>query len=332
MSTRLVRTLSTIVFLLTIAGQVEAMCTGMPFPLPGSNKFSQTGYLLPDKSLMLWARSSVNVDGMARAYHKDNINGGGLIDLCNGGRVYPAGQASYSGSDPVTNCSRLNWDYQAIRAAGWKSTSVGAIHWFGVLGEDSVTITGLDRPPSTAVMNFEVTQVVPVEQSDRSGFFVSPTKLEDSVNYKNPKDQRRYLDAETIPFGVAPSTKELRTIGVKKGTFGVAFNRLTGRTVPFVVGDTNSIIGESSFVMGRELQGLPAAKATRANVNSGHINTFDVLWVFFSDKLGVAKAPYSGKSIRAEAKAAYEQWGGRPRLDICISNPDIPVTARRSGR
>lgn len=43
MSTRLGRTLSTIVFLLTNACQVEAMCTGEPFPLPGSKKFSQTG-------------------------------------------------------------------------------------------------------------------------------------------------------------------------------------------------------------------------------------------------------------------------------------------------
>lgn len=157
MSTRLGRTLSTIVFLLTIACQVEAMCTGEPFPLPGSKKFSQTGYVLPDNSLVLWARSSVNVDGMARAYHRDNIEGGGLINLCNGGRVYPAGQASYSGSASETNCARFNRDYQAIRAAGWKATSVGAIHWFGVLGEDSVTITGLDRPPSTAVKSFEVT-------------------------------------------------------------------------------------------------------------------------------------------------------------------------------
>lgn len=90
---------------------------------------------------------------------------------------------------------------------------------------------------------------------------------------------------------------------MKKGTFGVAFNRLTGRTVPFVVGDTNSVIG-------------------------GHINTFDVLWVFFSDKQGVAQAPYSGKSIRAEAKAAYERWGSRPRLNLCISNPEIPFTVR----
>lgn len=329
MSIRLVAAFSKVVFLLTIAGQVEAMCIGEPFPLPGSKKFSQTGYVLPDNSLMLWARSSVNADGMARAYHKDNIEGGGLINLCNGGRAYPAGQASYNGSDPVTNCTRFNMDYQAIRAAGWKATSVGAIHWFGVLGVDSITIPGRSPPPSGVAKNFKVTQVVPVEQSNGSGFFVSRTALEDSVNYKNPKDQRRYLDAETIPFGVAPNKAELRAIGVTRGTFGVAFNRLTGRTVPFVVGDTNSVIGESSFVMGRELSGLPAARATRANVNSGHINTFDVLWVFFSDKQGVAKAPYSGASIRAEANAAYERWGSRPRLDLCISNPDIPVTVRK---
>jgi hypothetical protein len=319
-----------IVFLLIIACQVEAMCTGELFPLPGSKKFSQTGYVLPDNSLMLWARSSVNVDGMARAYHKDNIEGGGLINLCNGGSAYPADQAPYSGSDPVSNCARFNRDYQSIRAAGWKSTSVGAIHWFGVLGEDSVTIPG--RAPSGARENFKVTQVVPVEQSNGSGFFVSPTKLEDSVHYPKIKDQRRYLDAETIPFGVVPSKAEVRAIGVRKGTFGVAFNRLTGRAVPFVVGDINSIIGESSFVMGRELRGLPEAKATRANVNSGHVDTFDVLWVFFSDKHGVAKAPYSGESIRAEARTAYEQWGGRTRLDNCISNPDIPVTAKKSRR
>lgn len=290
MTSRPLYAISAIFFLSTVSAQTSASCDGKPFPLPSTEQFTQRGYVLSDNTLVLWARSSVNVDGMKRAYHKDNIDGGGLINLCNGGRPYPVGEAPYSGTRPKTNCSRFNKDYKVIRAAGWKSEQVGAIKWFGVLGKDTATITGKD-PKTGAAKMYNVPQVVPVEQADGSGFFVSPTHLEDYINYPDPKDQHRYLDAETVPFAVTPSTPEVRRIGVKKGTFGIAYNRISGKAVPFIVGDSNSVIGESSFAMGRELRGLPMKKATRANIYEGHIDTPDVLWVFFSDKQGVWHSP-----------------------------------------
>lgn len=288
-------------------------CEGRPHLLDYGTS-SQRAFQLTDGSLATRFRSTVNADGMKRAYHRDDVAGGGLISLCNGGEPHPAGRPAYNASASNAACRRFSADYRAIRRAGWKDPSVGAIHWFGVLGRDRVRIGGT-----------LVTEVIPVEQSDGSGFYVSPTALEDDHAFPDPSDQRRYVDAETIPAAVVRNSPALSGLGIIKGTMGVAIHRRFRRAIPFIVGDHGPRIGEGSFALGRLLQGLPLVTATRQNIFSAHIEDRDVLWVFFGGE--VMPPPYTQATVTAKALERFRAWGGEARLNACLANPAIP-TAR----
>jgi hypothetical protein len=186
-------------------------------------------------------------------------------EVCSAGAgSSPLGVGQANGSESKDACKQFSQDYMAIKQAGWKDPSVGAIHWFGVLGEDSVQIG-----------ESEVTAVVPIEQPDGSGFYVSPTALADADAFPDPKDQRRYIDAETIPAAVIRNSKALFDHGVKLATFGVAMHRTIKKAVPFIVGDYGPRIGEGTFALGRLVQGLPLVEATRKNIYSAHVEEKD---------------------------------------------------------
>ena len=72
---------------------------------------SQNAFLMDDGSLATRARVAVNADGMKRAYHRDDIAGGGLISLCNAGTPHPAGRPSYNASADNSACRRFSADY-----------------------------------------------------------------------------------------------------------------------------------------------------------------------------------------------------------------------------
>ncbi|MDQ3803674.1 MAG: hypothetical protein M3416_07580 [Acidobacteriota bacterium] len=287
-------------------------CGGNPHTLNYARGSSQRAFLLSDGSLATRFRSAVNADGMKRAYHRDDVAGGGLISLCNGGEPHPADRPPYNASASNAACRQFSADYRAIRRAGFKDPRVGAIRWFGVLGRDSVR-----------VRNVLVRGVVPVEQADGSGFYVSPTALEDAAAFPNPADQRRYIDAETIPAAVVRNSPALSRLGVVKGTMGVAIHKRFRRPVPFIVGDHGPRIGEGSFALGRLLQGLPLVTATRQNIFSAHVDDKDVLWVFFGGE--VMAPPYTQATVSAKGLEKFRAWGGEARLNLCLANPRIPV-------
>jgi hypothetical protein len=287
-------------------------CAGSIHLLKYSATKGQKAYLLADGSLATRFRMAVNADGMKRAYHRDDVAGGGLISLCNGGKAYPADRPPYNGSESKEACKQFSHDYMAIKQAGWKDPSVGAIHWFGVLGEDKVQIG-----------DSEVTGVVSVEQSDGSGFYVSPTALADTDTFPDPKDQRRYIDAETIPAAVIRSSKALSDLGVRLGTFGVAMHLTIRKSVPFIVGDYGPRIGEGTFALARLVKGLPLVEATRKNIYSGHIAEKEVLWVFFGGEK--MSPPYDQPAVTSQALEAFNAWGGESRLISCLDNTEIPV-------
>ena len=273
---------------------------------------SQKVYLLSDGSLATRYRMAVNADGMKRAYHRDDVAGGGLISLCNGGKPYPANRPPYNASESDEACKQFSKDYKAIRETGWKDPTVGAIHWFGVLGEGTVTIG-----------EFTVTEVVPIEQADGSGFYVSPTALGDGDGFPDPKDQRRYIDAETVPAAVIRNSKALSSLGIALDTFGVAMHEKIKMAVPFIVGDYGPRIGEGTFALGRLVNGLPLIEATRKNIFSAHVDDNEVLWIFFGGQK--MSAPYNQATVTAQALERFTAWGGESRLLACAANTDIPV-------
>jgi hypothetical protein len=255
----------------------------------------------------------LNMDGFGRAYHQDNIAGGGIIHLCNGGEVFLPNGSHYHGSESNATCTgKFMQDYARIRAAGWKDPSVGVIRWYGALGREDVIIAGR-----------RVRGVVPALQRDGSGFYVSPTALFDST-ISDVTEQGRYINALTVPAAVIRVTSELTAAGVRMGTFGVARKLPDGPAIPFVVGDAGPRIGEGSVALARLVSGLPIKESiTRAERFEGQVDGPRVLWVFFGG--GVLPPPYDAKRVRNEAALAFDRWGGEARLVKCQSSGGVPA-------
>lgn len=289
------------VSLLPLAGGVSAQpaCIGQT-----RTAGSQTVNVLDGGGVLAQAKLNINIDGSGRAYNWDNTKG--LIHLCNAARVHPADGAAYHGSvDGPTCTGRFMADLARIKAAGWTDPRVGAIEWYGVAASGTATINGRI-----------IRGVVPAEIPDSGGFLVSPTTLEDTTFPAT--DQRRYVDPLTVASAVIPSSGALRPHGVTPGTLGVAWRRSTGIAVPFIVSDVGPRIGEGSPALARRLAGLtPKADLTRAERFQGQVATDAVTWVFFGgSKLS---PPYTADAVETAAQAAFEAWGGLPRLRACAS-------------
>lgn len=286
-----------------------------PAPAPAAGGGSCAGTLvsrggqrllqLADGTVVARARMTVNVDGSGRAYHRDGASGGAIIHLCNAGEVnLPSGER-YHGSESNAVCTgRFMDDVARIGAAGWDDPGVGAVRWYGILGEGEATVAGR-----------RVKRVQPVEVDDGSGFYISPTFLEDQRF--PPDDQRRYVDALSVPHAVIRGNS-----GVKDGSFGVAWRVRgcpSGRScepTPFLVADRGPRVGEGSVWLTRAVNGLdPDVPITQGNRFAGNVGGSDVLWVFFNGDEAVP--PYDAARVKAAAAAAFSAWGGPDRLETC---------------
>ena len=291
--------LATIVTM-TAAFLAEPTCTGKT-----QTAGTQRILVLDNGGIVARAKLQINIDGSGRAYNWDNTKG--LIHLCNGARVHPAGGASYEGSaDNATCTGRFMTDLLRIKKAGWTDGTVGAVEWYGVLGTGSAVVNGRS-----------IRNVVPTEIADSGGFLVSPTTLGDPSFA--PSDQRRYVEPLTIATAVVPSSGALKPFGVIPGTLGVAWRQQKRIAVPFIVSDAGPRIGEGSPALARRLTGLaPKADLTRAERFQGQVDLPDVTWVFFGGP--VLPPPYTADTVEKAARAAFDTWGGTPRLQVCASN------------
>jgi hypothetical protein len=277
-------------------------CAGKPLRDVGGVKNS---WALNSGGIAAFAKMNVNLDGYGHAYSSRNYEGGALLHLCNAGKVYLPDGSSYQGSESNATCTgRFMQDFKRICDAGWRDPSVGAINWYGILGEDAATIHGK-----------KVKSVKPVLQEDGSDFYVSPTSLVDS-QVTDLADQSRYVNPLHVPSAVVPSSFVARQIAI--GTFGVAIDRYKNIAVPFVVGDEGPRIGEGSAALARLVTGKPITdNLTRKTSNVGQVDTPDVLWVFFGGHATKYDHTDEGK-LASEAKQAYEKWGGEARLRVCL--------------
>jgi hypothetical protein len=262
-------------------------------------------WALEGGGIAAFAKMNVNLDGYGQAYSPKNYEGGALLHLCNAGKVYLPDGSSYQGSESNATCTgRFMQDFKRIGDAGWKNPSVGAINWYGILGEDTATIHGKT-----------VKSVKPVLQKDGSDFYVSPTSLVDQ-KVTDLKDQSRYVNPLRVPAAVVPSS--LVTRGIAIGTFGVAINGHQNIAVPFVVGDGGPRVGEGSAALARLVAGKPVTdELTHKTSTIGQVDTPDVLWVFFGGTATHYDHTDEDK-LAADAKQAYEKWGGEARLGDCL--------------
>jgi len=278
-------------------------CAGKPLRDVGVVKNS---WALDNGGVAAFAKMNIDLDGYGRAYSPKNYAGGALLHLCNAGKVYLPDGSSYQGSENDTTCTgRFMQDFKRIGDAGWKDPSVGAISWYGILGKEKATIHGK-----------RVKQVKPVPQKDSSGFYVSPSSLEDR-NVTDLADQSRYVNPLRVPSAVVPDG--LNSRGIVIGTFGVAINRNKHIAVPFVVGDGGPSVGEGSAALARLVAGKPVTDlVTRKNRNVGQVDAPDILWVFFGGHATTYNHTDEGK-LTSDAQQAYEKWGGEARLLDCLN-------------
>jgi Fungal chitosanase of glycosyl hydrolase group 75 len=289
-----------------LAGVAHAQTTACDGVL--TNIGNQKAIALSTGGVAALAKMNINIDGSGVAYHKANGAGGGLIHLCNAGKVYLPDGTSYQGSESNATCTgKFMDDVKRIGEAGWKDATIGLVNWFGILGRDETEIAGRT-----------VKHIEPVERADAPGFYVSPTTLGDSSFAED--DQKRYPDPMLVPAAVIPGTIALRQRNVLIGGLGVAIDtrRENAEPAPFIINDIGPRIGEGSVALARLVAGKPIKpEITRAERFLGQVDSNDVLWVFFG---GPALAPpYDAERVRAEAASAFTAWGGADRLRACIA-------------
>ena len=286
-----------------------ASCSGAA--LPGVGGKNVKAWKLADGGIAAFSGMNINIDGYGKAYHPRNREAGAVLHLCVGARIWLPDGSSYEGSDPPANCTgKFMTDMAKIAAAGWMDPSVGAVEWYGVAAEGSVTIAGRT-----------IRGVKPLLQKDGSGFYVSPTSLVDK-NVTDNADQRRYPNPLRVPSAVLP--RSVAQQGVVLGSFGVAIHAKTHLAVPFVVGDGGPKIGEGSPALARQVSGMPISdEINLKNRYAGQVDKPEVLWVFF----GGEALPYDHQKegdVSVNAQAAFERWGGAARLAQCLQSVPRP--------
>lgn len=137
----------------------------------------------------------------------------------------------------------------------------------------------------------------------KSGYYVSTTSLQD-FRY-NPWDQRRYVNAEKIPYIVLPpKVKQQGNIGL--GDIAVVYNARNGRWAYAIYADTgaNTRIGEGSIALARLL-------GINANARTGGTASGVVYLVFGGSGNG---KPRTALTIRSLGKSLLHKWGGKAKL------------------
>jgi hypothetical protein len=139
------------------------------------------------------------------------------------------------------------------------------------------------------------------------GYFVSTTALFDRTN-TNPRDPRRYVDAEKIPY-VVLHPKALRY--ARLGDFATVLNLKNRKVSAAIVADesaANLPVGEGSIALA---EALGIDSSPRRGGQDGK-----VVFVIYPGS-GNGK-PREKQEILANANRLFEAWGGVTRLDACL--------------
>jgi hypothetical protein len=178
------------------------------------------------------------------------------------------------------------------------------------LGLDSLSHAGHRGNWWALVTDTEKKNGTPVVQGAADpapGYFVSTTALYDRAN-TNPRDPRRYVDAEKIPY-VVLHPKALHH--AKLGDFATVVNLKNRKISPAIVADVsapNLPVGEGSIALA---EALAIDSSARRGGQDGN-----VVFVIYPGS-GNGK-PRELRVILANAKRLFEAWGGIAKLDACL--------------
>lgn len=187
-----------------------------------------------------------------------------------------------------------------------------AYHPTDRLGLDSLSHAGHRGNWWALVTDNEKASGTPVVQGATDpapGYFVSTTALYDRSN-ANPRDPRRYLDAENIPY-VVLHPKALHY--ARLGDFATVVNLKNRKVSGAIVGDEsapNLPVGEGSIALA---EALAIDSSPRHGGQDGK-----VVFVIYPGS-GNGK-PRKIQDILTSSNRLFDAWGGLNRLDACLES------------
>jgi len=136
------------------------------------------------------------------------------------------------------------------------------------------------------------------------GYYVSQTSLSDYN--KSPFDPAAYVNSETIPYIVLPTTK---SFGAVLGDFAVVYNLKNKRFAYAIYADQDVGLGEGSIALAKRLgiKSSPRTGGTGSNENLLYL-------VFPKSGKGDGSIP-SLAVISRKTRRLFNQWGGLSRLN-----------------
>lgn len=246
---------------------------------------------------------AVNTDGAPNAYDPRDPWGkqGRAVNT-----VCDAVNARTAAGETVDyrQCSRLIGLFRRARDAGW-SPAAPQIDFYGAA-------TPADQGPGAHRPCLQTA-------GPDAGAMVSTTS-----RAANPGlgrcDQRRYLNALSLPFIIVPGGSRLAARGMRLGDLAVVVNPANGRMVYAMVGDTGPQrgLGEGSVALNMALLGQTALPRTRAEARRLALpRTF----TFVMPGARISR-PYTPARIAAAGAAALDKLGGPARLRACLDAAD----------
>jgi|SRR5215831_5726167 len=150
----------------------------------------------------------------------------------------------------------------------------------------------------------------PLVQTDADpapGFYISTTTLEDSS--RDPKDPRRYVNAEEVNFIVLPGRLAL---GSKLGDFATVIRPATGASAYAVYADVGPAnkIGEGSIALANAL-GIPSSPKTGGTGNG-------IVYIVFPGSK--TDWPLSQSDVDQKGAQLFSNWGGLDKAKACFPN------------
>jgi hypothetical protein len=160
---------------------------------------------------------------------------------------------------------------------------------------------------------------------DSAGFLVSmtaDTAIEGGFNNVGDCDQSKWIDALTVPALVLPGGSPFQDSGARKRSIVIAMSLDGDRRLAFgIVGDTGpgDEIGEASVEMNRILNGLADGDIPKNRSDAkARFQAGRTVFLVLPGQENVVPRPITGESVGALAKARFEEWGGKERLELCL--------------
>jgi Fungal chitosanase of glycosyl hydrolase group 75 len=287
------------------------------------------------------AQAAPDPCGFARAFDQPDENGSQTVHVYQGSSSAGIGGArpfafvvadvkvntdgtriSYNADDPRAQTKAINdirnayrnpshpiQDFEKIRDAGWQPTS----KVWDVL---SSAIIEKDKRPGK--------EGLPC--LDEKNYLVSMTAIRATASgTPGDCDQSKWIDALTVPAFVLPGASKFQPGGASVGNVVIALSLGERRMALGIVGDTGPAkeIGEASVEMNRILNGLPAGSipTNRVDAEKRFQGPKTILLVLPGASNRISQ-PINASTVNAFAEARFNAWGGRERLEACLS--EIP--------